>query len=42
VLTHPVPTPAPGTEQQWIDEAREHFDGEVVLGSDLSTVHAGR
>lgn len=41
VLTHPVPAPPPGTEQEWIDEARAHFDGEVVLADDLTTVHAG-
>ncbi len=38
VLTHPVPAPAPGTEQEWIDEARAHFDGEVILATDLLTV----
>jgi len=41
VLTHPVPPPAPGTEQEWIDEARTHFDGEVLLGTDLLTVPVG-
>ncbi len=38
VLTHLLPAPAPGTELEWIDQAAEHFDGEVVLASDLSTV----
>jgi ribonuclease Z len=38
VLTHLVPAPAPGTEQQWIDQARAHFDGEVVLAADLLTL----
>jgi ribonuclease Z len=38
VLTHLVPSPAPGTEQQWLDQAAAHFDGEVVLASDLSTL----
>jgi ribonuclease Z len=38
VLTHLVPAPAPGTEQEWIDQAREHFDGEVVLAQDLTAV----
>jgi ribonuclease Z len=38
VLTHPVPPPAEGTEQEWIDEAAAHFDGEIVLGRDLVTV----
>jgi ribonuclease Z len=38
VLTHPVPPPMPGTEQEWVDEASEHFDGEVVLAHDLLTL----
>jgi ribonuclease Z len=40
VLTHPVPPPAPGTEQEWIDEASAHFDGRIVLGTDLTTIAA--
>jgi ribonuclease Z len=38
VLTHLVPAPAPGTEQQWRDQAAAHFDGEVVVAADLATV----
>ena len=38
VLTHPVPAPAPGTEHEWIAEAAAHFDGEIVLGTDLASV----
>ena len=38
VLTHLVPAPAPGTEQEWIDQAQAHFDGEVVVASDLLTL----
>jgi len=38
VLTHLVPAPAPGTEQEWLDQAAAHFDGEVILGADLLTV----
>jgi ribonuclease BN (tRNA processing enzyme) len=38
VLTHLVPAPAPGTEQEWIDQARAHFDGEVVLAEDLTAI----
>jgi len=37
VLTHMVPSPAPGAEEEWIDMARQHFDGEVVLAQDLLT-----
>lgn len=40
VLTHLVPPPAPGTEQEWMDQAAVHFDGEVLLAADLSTVDA--
>jgi len=41
VLTHLVPAPGPGTEHEWIDQARAHFEGEVVLASDLSVVDLG-
>jgi ribonuclease Z len=37
VLTHPVPTPAPGTEHEWIALATAHFDGQVLLADDLLT-----
>jgi ribonuclease Z len=40
VLTHPVPPPAPGTEPEWVDEAREVFDGEVFLAEDLQAFDA--
>jgi ribonuclease Z len=38
VLTHCVPPPAAGTEADWIATAAEHFDGEIVLGPDLTTI----
>jgi ribonuclease Z len=38
VLTHLVPAPAPGTEQEWIDQAAAHFHGDVVLAVDLLTL----
>jgi ribonuclease Z len=38
VLTHLVPAPATGTEQEWIGQAAAHFDGEVILASDLTTI----
>ncbi len=41
VLTHMVPEPAPGTESEWIDMAAEHFDGEVIVASDLDRVEIG-
>lgn len=41
VLTHMVPAPTPGTESEWVAQASAHFDGEVVLADDLTTVTAG-
>ena len=38
VLTHQVPPPQPGTEDEWIGLATAHFDGEVLFGRDLLTV----
>ncbi len=38
VLTHMVPAPMPGDEQDWIDLAREHFGGWIVLAEDLTSV----
>lgn len=40
VLTHYVPPVQPGQEQAWRDIAAAHFDGEVVLGDDLTTASA--
>ncbi len=34
-LTHLVPPPARGTEQEWLDQAATHFEGEVLLAADL-------
>jgi ribonuclease Z len=41
VLTHLVPTPGPGTEQEWVDQATAHFDGKVVLATDLLSLDVG-
>ena len=38
VLTHQVPTPAPGSEAEWVAQAAEAFDGEIVFGDDLTVV----
>ena len=38
VLTHQVPTPGPGTAEEWTAIARAEFDGEIVFGEDLTTV----
>ena len=35
VLTHLVPAPAPGTEEEWINQAATYFKGQVVLATDL-------
>jgi ribonuclease Z len=42
VLTHMVPAPSPGTEQEWLDLAAAHFSGEVVLAEDLTTLDLPR
>jgi ribonuclease Z len=38
LLTHLVPAPAPETEHEWIDQATPHFEGRVVLATDLLTL----
>ncbi|MCU1368897.1 MAG: ribonuclease [Ilumatobacteraceae bacterium] len=38
VLTHQVPTPAPGSDAEWVALAAEVFSGEVVFGTDLTVV----
>lgn len=38
VLTHQVPTPVAGTEDEWVAIVRRHFDGTVVFGEDLTEV----
>ncbi len=42
VFTHQVPTPAPGSDEEWLSLARKHFDGEIVFGTDLTTVQTNR
>jgi len=38
VLTHLVPAPAPEQYPEWVALAAEHFDGEIVIGDDLTTI----
>jgi len=38
VLTHYVPTVAPGGEHEWVALAATEFDGRIELGDDLHTV----
>lgn len=37
-LTHMVPAPTPDQYPEWIARANAHFDGEVVIGDDLTTI----
>ncbi|MGD0881790.1 MAG: MBL fold metallo-hydrolase [Acidimicrobiales bacterium] len=41
VLTHMVPPVQPGAGQEWIDQARAVFGGDVVLADDLASIEAG-
>lgn len=38
VLTHYVPAPSPDQYDEWRAVAAEHFDGEIVMGDDLTSV----
>jgi ribonuclease Z len=38
VLNHLVQAPAPGSEQEWIDQAAAHFKGSVRVAMDLLTL----
>jgi ribonuclease Z len=38
VLTHQVPTPMIGAGDEWIALAREHYDGEIISGEDLTSI----
>jgi ribonuclease Z len=38
VLTHLIPGPASGTEDEWAAEAAEHFDGRIVVAEDMTAV----
>jgi ribonuclease Z len=38
VLTHQIPTPAPGSADEWVAAAREHFAGEIIFGADLASI----
>ncbi len=42
VLTHQVPPPLPGSEQEWVDQALSAgFTGEVVFANDMTVVDLG-
>jgi ribonuclease Z len=38
VFTHMMPAPMPGTEQDWIDDAKKHFGGDTVVTKDLDVI----
>ena len=38
VLTHMAPPPTPEQIPEWAEMARRHFDGEIVIGDDLTTI----
>src|SRR6185295_9529675 len=38
VLTHPVPPPAPASDEEWVAQAAAHFGGEIVLAHDLWSI----
>jgi ribonuclease Z len=40
VLTHQIPTPAPGAADEWTAIAREHFTGAIIFGADLTSISA--
>ena len=37
-LTHMVPAPTPDQYPEWVARAAEHYDGEVIIGDDLTTI----
>lgn len=37
-LTHMVPAPTPDQYPEWVARAAEHFDGEIIIGDDLTTI----
>ena len=37
-LTHMVPAPTPEQYPEWVARAAEYFDGEIIIGDDLTTI----
>ena len=37
-LTHMVPAPTPEQYPEWIERAAEHYEGEIIIGDDLTTI----
>ena len=38
VMTHMVPAPTADQYPDWVARAAEHFDGEIIIGDDLTTI----
>jgi len=38
VMTHMVPAPTPEQYPEWIALAAAHYDGEIIIGDDLTTI----
>jgi ribonuclease Z len=38
MLTHQIPTPGPGTADEWVALARQHFAGDIIFGADLASI----
>jgi ribonuclease Z len=38
VITHANPAAMPGTEHEWIAQAAQHYDGNIVFAEDLTTL----
>ena len=37
-MTHLVPAPTPGQYPEWVARAAAHYDGDVIIGDDLTTI----
>lgn len=37
-MTHMVPAPTPDQYPEWIARAAQHYDGDVIIGDDLTTI----
>ena len=42
VLTHMVPAPTAEQYSEWIALAAEHYEGEIIIGDDLTTIATGQ
>ena len=42
VLTHMVPAPTPEQYPEWTALAAQHYEGEIIIGDDLTTITVGQ